>query len=556
MSEIFIVTTTPDQLDAWLNTAENEQIEFKTAASGYDFDELVKYCVALANEHGGRLILGVNDARPRQVVGTSAFGDLEVLKHRLFQVRRERIEIEEVFHSGRRVLVFHVAQRPLGDPQQYKGVHWMRVGGSTCVMTNDRLQEIFAERVPDFSSEMCPSASLDDLDNMAVERLRSRWTRTTGTTALSTLNAYQLLSDAGLVRNGQLTNAALILLGKGESLRRLLAASEVIFEYRSSEVDLASQQRVDYRDAFFLVMENLWKTIALRNDMQSYQEGLFRRDIPTFQEEVVREAILNAVCHRDYRLQGSVMVKQFPRKIEIVSPGGFPPGVTIDNILTQSSPRNRLIAETFQRCGLVERSGQGVDRMFRECIRQAKPVPDYAGTDEYRVILTLRGEVQDPLFVRFLEKVGEETQAVFSTEDFLILNAVRRGAHVAPHLRDRVPHLVENGVLEQTGRGRGIRIMLSRRFYGFAGKRGEYTRRKGLDRATNKELIVKHLRDNRKAGSPLSELLQVLPGLSRLSVQGILRELKKEGRIRLEGATRGARWFPAHAEEDSSQVNR
>ena len=98
-----------------------------------------------------------------------------------------------------------------------------------------------------------------------------------------------------------------------------------MFEYRSSEASVQFQQRKEFREGFFLFDDELWKTINLRNEMQHYQEGLFVWDIQTFNEKVVREAILNAVSHRDYRLHGSVFIRQYPKKIEIVSPGGFPP---------------------------------------------------------------------------------------------------------------------------------------------------------------------------------------------------------------------------------------
>src|SRR5439155_11707415 len=129
----------------------------------------------------------------------------------------------------------------------------------------------------------------------------------------------------------------------------------------------------------------------LRNDVQHYQDGLFMWDVPTFNERVVREALLNAVGHRDYRSGGSVFVRQFPRKLEIVSPGGLPNGITLANILWRQLPRNRRIAEALSRCGLVERSGQGMDRMFEGCIRESKPRPDFTGTDDYQVSVTLHG---------------------------------------------------------------------------------------------------------------------------------------------------------------------
>src|SRR5450759_4337273 len=114
--------------------------------------------------------------------------------------------------------------------------------------------------------------------------------------------------------------------------------------------------------------------------------------VATFNEVVIREAILNAVSHRDYRLGGSVFIRQFARRIEIVSPGGFPPGITPENILFRQAPRNRRVAEVLAKCGLVERSGQGMNRIVENAIRESKRQPDFSGTDEYQVSLKLSGK--------------------------------------------------------------------------------------------------------------------------------------------------------------------
>jgi ATP-dependent DNA helicase RecG len=145
-----------------------------------------------------------------------------------------------------------------------------------------------------------------------------------------------------------------------------------VFEYRSSEASIAYQQRQDFRLGFFLWFDDIWKLINLRNDVQQFREGLFKYDIPTFDEDSVREAVLNAVSHRDYRNGGSIWIKQSPRLLDIESPGGFPEGITPDNMRERQKPRNRRIAEALARCGLVERSGQGMDLMFRQSIRQGK----------------------------------------------------------------------------------------------------------------------------------------------------------------------------------------
>ena len=343
-----------------------------------------------------------------------------------------------------------------------------------------------------------------------------------------------------MIADGGVTYAALVLFGTHQALGKYLPQAEVIFEYRSNEASGPAQQREDYRSGFFLFQDAVWTKINLRNDRQHFQSGLFVFDIPTLNERAVREAVLNAVSHRDYRLAGSVFVRQYPRRLEIVSPGGFPTGITQENLLWRQAPRNCRIAEVFAKCGLVERSGQGVILMFEESIREGKGAPDFSGTDDNQVAVTLQGEIPDPQFLRFLEQIERERLAAFTTGDFLTLDLVHREQPVAEELRSRLPGLVEQGIIEPTGRGRYI---LSQRFYGFLGKKGVYTLKRGLDRETNKALLLKHIQDNHKEGSRLQELRQVLPALSRDQVQKLLRELKEEGRIHNRGQTKAARWY-------------
>lgn len=281
-----------------------------------------------------------------------------------------------------------------------------------------------------------------------------------------------------------------------------------------------------------------------------FQQGLFVWDVPTFDERAVREAVLNAVSHRDYRHGSSVFIRQYPRRIEIVSPGGFPPGITAENVLWQQNPRNRRIAETLARCGLVERAGQGFDLIYRQCIRQSKPMPDLSRTDESLVWLTLHGEVQDPEFLRFFEEIGRERLRTFSTDDFLIVGAVHSGESLHPSARPRVERLLELGVIERIGRGRGSRLLLSRRFYRHLGKAGVYTRKRGLDRETNKALLLKHIQDNEVSGARMEELRQVLPSHSRSQVQVLLRELVNQGAVHVHGRTRAGHWYPGPESED------
>jgi ATP-dependent DNA helicase RecG len=535
---------TIEQLKELITSKEGEQLEFKEARKSFHFETLVKYCAALANEGGGKIVLGVTDKRPRSVVGSRAFKQPERTRSGLIEKLHLNIDFSILNHPNGRVLIFHVPTHPIGNPVKYKGIYSQRQGDSLVAMSEDRLRDIFAEAGHDFSADICASATMDDLDTLAIENFRKRWINKSGNRGLTNLTQKQLLNDAEALVDGSLTYAALILFGTRKALGRHLAQAEVVFEYRASDASGPAQQRKEFRQGFFSFLDELWNLINLRNDIQQFQSGLFVLDIPTFSERVVREAVLNAVSHRDYQLGGSVFIRQHPRRLVLESPGGFPVGINEQNILDRQLPRNRCIADIFAKCGLVERSGQGMNLMFELSIKESKPTPDFTGTDQYQVVLNLNGEVQDPHFLQFLEKVGRETLELFSTADFLLLDHIHREHRVPNHLQNRLQSLVEKGVVERFGRGRGVKYILSRRYYKMVDKKGTYTRKKGLDREENKTLLLKHIKENRDSGSRLKELMQVLPALSDNQVKKVIAELKKEGKIYKIGATRAALWYP------------
>jgi ATP-dependent DNA helicase RecG len=215
--------------------------------------------------------------------------------------------------------VFHVPSRPAGTPIQYDGIFWSRDGDSLVPISEEQLRQIFAESGRDFSAEICKEATLGDLERAAVEDFRRRWIAKSGNSGLASLSVEQTLTDSEMLIHGQLTNAALILFGTHAAVGRFLPQAEVTFEYRSSDASRPAQARKDYRVGFFSYYDDLWNTSNLRNDLQHYQDGLFILDIPTFSERPIREAILNAVSHRDYQLGSNVFVRQYPRRIEITS---------------------------------------------------------------------------------------------------------------------------------------------------------------------------------------------------------------------------------------------
>ncbi len=549
------MNTTIEQLQKWLDEPEGRRFEFKEAKQNYEFDNLVEYCVALANEGGGKIILGVTDNRPRQIVGTAAFAEPGRTEAGLHNRLSHLIPVEEIQTEQGRVLIVHVPPRLPGTAWELDGRYLKRAGDKLTAMTSAELKIILDETGPDFTAEICQKATIAELDRESIELLRRLWIRKSSNQDLAILTTEQLLTDAELISGNQVTYAALILLGTREALKKYLAQSEIVFEYRSGEAPGPAAARHEFKQGFLSILDEVWHLVNLRNDLQHFQQGLFVWDIPTFSERAIREALLNAVSHRDYRNGGSVFIRQYSRRIEIVSPGGFPPGITPANVLWQQNPRNRRLAEVLGKCGLVERAGQGFDFIFRECIRQSKPLPDLSRSDAHSVWVVLHGEIQDSNFLRFLEEIGDERTATFGTDDFLIIDCIHRENPIPDYLKHRVESLIEKGVIERVGRGKGSNLLLSKRFYLHLGKSGVYTRKRGLDRDTNKALLLKHITDNKETGSRMEELRQVLPTHSRNQIQVLIRELSEDDAVHIIGKTRAGRWYPGPIKNDCNQGN-
>lgn len=544
--------TSLEQLQSYIEAPEGPQFEFKEASHNYHFEKLVDYCVALANEGGGKIIFGVTDRRPRRIVGTAAFAEPGRTEGGLFDRLRHRVPVEELFTpDGLRAVIVHVPPRLPGTAWHHNGRYLKRAGEDLVPLGDAELKAMFAEAGLDFSAEACPGATRADLAPAAIADFRARWAKKAADSRRLQWTDEETLINAELLVDGRINYAALILFGTRPALGRHLAQAEIVFEYRSSEASGPAGDRQEYREGFFLIHDALWQRINLRNDRQSYQEDLFRMEIPTFDEIAIREGLLNAVAHRDYRLGGSVFVRQFSRRLEIVSPGGFPPGITAENILDQQNPRNRRLAEALAKCGLIERSGQGMNLMVESAIRQSKPLPSFAGTSAHEVRLTLEGMVDNPAFVRYLERLGDARLRSFSTYDFLAVDYLRRDADLPEVLKDRLPGLIEVGAVESVGRGRGRRYMLSHSLYAAIGATGTYTRVRGLDHETNKSLLEQHLRQQGDNGAPLAELRQVLPSISENAVQRLLKELQDQGRVELKGQRRWARWFVTERKDKS-----
>lgn len=438
-----------------------DQIEYKEAKHNYPFSGgerrdvkdrrhcVLGYIVALANERGGRLVLGMADKVPHEVVGSDfAQNALGGLVDEIYKRLHIRVRTEELYDGDKRVLVITVPSRPTGKALRFEGVPLMRTGESLREMDDAEYLTIIQEQDPDFSAKECQGLLSADLDEDAIRRLRQLIFEKRKNTDILTSPQEQLFSDLRLVTtDGRLTYAALILVGKSSALETFLPQNNIVVEYRSNHFLDRYSARKEFRLPLMKAVDEIWNYIShpASNPILHINDMPVILDVPGFNEETIREAVLNACVHRSFQMPGDILIKIFPDSFEISNPGGFPFGVNVGNILTvNSSPRNRLLAEIIEKTGLIERSGQGADIMFRNCVAEGKPLPDYSESDDYQVSLKIPAKIENPRLYIFLRNWAVKLNAF----ELLNLYYVNKG-RVDDLFVNSLSRLFDAGVIDE-----------------------------------------------------------------------------------------------------------
>lgn len=503
---------------------------------------ILGYVTAFANECGGYLVFGVKESKPHVVVGTEQNrGRIGELESNIYRDTGIRVSAFELFDDqDNRVLVLDIPSRPIGKVYKFEDVPLMRVGEELKPMSDDQYLKIIQEREPDFSQKICEGVTLEDLDEMAIKRMQTAYARKQENPQFLTLKKEQVLTDLDLIRDGKVTNAAVILLGKEDIIREYIPQSCIQLEYRNDDAQIVFDQRHTFSGPFFLEADRLWDTINLRNGKIPIQEGPYIFDIPYFNQEVIREAINNAVAHRDYRLTSESVIKQYPSKLDIISPGRLPLGVTIENLLTTpSTPRNRLLTDILQKTGIVERSGQGVDKIYYQTLKEGKSEPDYSKSDDFAVELILSSVIEDKAFALFIESVQSELNDgdKLSVQEVIHLNEFRKGNRAYKVNRETVQKLIERGLIQQKGKTSGTYYLLSKQYYEFADVKGKYTK-DNIDESQAFLMIIKHLDEFPKA--KMKDFIDLFHGgLSRKQVRTLVDKLVEKKELNKDGTGKG-----------------
>lgn len=472
-----------------------DHVEFKKGEQGnvsYNGGDKIKpkdrrkcilgYVTALCNEGGGRMVIGMHDDHPHRVTGTkqseNALGELESNIYRDTGIRPDVYELfqNEENKTGR-VVVIEVPSRPVGKTFKFEDVPLMRVGEDLMPMDDKTYLSIIQEQEPDFSEQFCEEATFEDLDTYAIDKLKEKYAKKQKNPSFVSLDNRQALSDLHLIVGKRITNAAVLLVGKEPFIDKVFPQAKVMLEYRNTESQIHFDNRMQFGQPFFVLIDKLWEAINLRNGSVPVREGSYIFGIPFFNEDVIREVVNNAFAHRSYCINSEIVVKQYPTKLAIVNAGGFPKGVTIDNLLTTpSTPRNRLLADILAKTGIVERSGQGMDKIFLKTLSEGKAEPDYSESDDFNVTAILSANVKDKAFAIYVQSIQDSLpeDKKLTVFDVMVLCEIRDGKRMLSN-KQIAQKLEQMGIIEKHGKTNAIYYILPRRYYELSGDTAAYS---------------------------------------------------------------------------------
>ena len=554
----------PEKIQRLIEAGETLDIEFKgERKKPISDDELVEAVVCLANRSSNSpawLLIGVEDdghitgARPRHESGqTDPVRVAALIANRTRPSITPRVSLVSI--QDKQIIVIEI--QPISSPVATTAGKYLRraIGGDgkpCCLpMFFHEMHARQADRgAEDYSALVLPDAGWDALDPLEFERFRrSIRENRGGDQSLLNLPDIELAKALGAVEaNGKVQNIrvlGLLLFGKEASIQRLLPTHEVAFQ-------VLAGQRVEVNDFFrwplLRVMEECERRFAGRNREEEVMVGLFRIGVPDYSLAAFREALANALIHRDYTRLGAVHVQWHTDRLEISNPGGFPEGVRLDNLLvTAPRPRNPLLADAFKRAGIVERTARGIDTIFYEQLRNGRPAPSYERSNEAAVVVVLPGGQANLEFVRLL---AEESRAGhdLGLDDLLILNAVwqnrRLNTEEAARLtqkpendaRTTLNRLVEIGLVEPRGERKGRTWHLSAATYRRLGKPTAYIRQHGFEPLQHEQMILQYLD---KYGKITRAQATALCRLSVNQAYRLLKSLEKRGILVAHGDKKG-----------------
>lgn len=558
---------------AQIAQGETLELEFKRASNAEDLSDrdLAVALACMSNGPGGTLLMGVEDdgsitgVAPRHGVTT----DLGRLRLEVGRLTEPALQVAIAEHSldGKAVLRFTVPASavPVSVGGRFTRRARRRDGRPECVaMSIAELQSVaLTASGIDYMDRVVPEADWNDLDPVEIQRFRRLAKTAHGDAVLAELTDLEIARALRAVRiSGELVEVTLggiALFGTADALDKYLASSGAQFQVlRGSEVIINETNT----GTVLRLVEWLGDQVEARNDEYELNVGLIRMPVARINRRAMREAVANALVHRDYLEPGLIAVRLSDTELQVVSPGGLPRGVTLDSMLDASQPRSAMLANALKRAGVVELAGRGVEVMFEELLRAGRDQPDYSRSTERSVSVALDASRPDLDLVRYISTIEGERSAALTRIELQTVHALREAGSASlaeledmlstamPRLRGVLRRMTESGVIEVRGSGSKRDYHLAARFYRMADDGAAGERISDVDAIRHPHMVLELIA--RKGAVSRSEVAR-LCGLSPDQASALLKKMVRDGQLEQTGSKRGTKYtalaVPAEADE-------
>lgn len=540
---------------------ENKKVDKKSLkflkGKQTDWDALAKDCVCFANAQGGVIYIGIEDKvslpPENQKITDKTLPDLihKNIAQRTLNVAIT-VTIETAGNNAEfiKVLVFRNTQTIASTTD---GKYYIRLHNECKPIPPDEMARLAADKNAFVWEEQItkrvPAAQSDD--QKRLQFLKGIRNSLRVSSFIKEMNDDEILDFYFLQKNGFLTNLGILWLGKRNDRASLLYPPAIqVLRYDDRDEKVWKLLLDDYFSNPKELLEKVLNDVPDWQESMEVSEGLFRKNIPFFPIEVVRELVVNALVHRTYTTRGDIFINIFPDRMEIHSPGRLPYGVTPKNILSQSVRRNEHLSKVFYDLGLMEKEGSGYDLVYAKLLGTGKPLPVVKETDE-RVTVIVKKQFVSKEVVHLMDKAGSE----FSLKQKEIISLgllAQQPSFTATELSDILNQNEETGLrnwlgrlmdlrlVVKTGKGKGTQYAVNPEFFRKINFKGK-TNLKNIEDHRLGELIYKDV--TAYPGSAFSEIHQRIgPEINKHKVRRILKQLISDKKLKSSGNNKWTRY--------------
>lgn len=470
----------------------------KNSFCGDEKDDVISYVSAIANMEGGHLVIGVHD-NSLEIVGTDTYNydhqkAILRLTERCVNLSTEGLEIEEFItdDTNRKVWVIHIPKHLPKRPVFAHNKAWQRIEDSLTEMTAERMSAILDEPVfsyTDWSAQIVPDVTIDNLDEVAIAKARKMFKKVHSRIPEAEVNAWSVetfLSKCGIMKNGGITRAAIILLGKYESAFKLRpSVAQVTWTRRDEKKDVVDYEH--FTVPFILTVDEILSRIENLTMREMPGGTLFPDTMKHYDDYTIREALHNCLAHQDYTMQQRINFVENPTYLFYSNAGNFIPG-TLENALTNEEPqayfRNECLCKAMVDFNMIDTVSRGIKKMFNEQWRRHFPMPDYEiDAKNKKVSVRIYGNEINEQYTNLLK-----TNNSLTLWDCISLDAIQKGRTIH---EDVAQDLLNRGLIEGEAPNYTISLGVAKATRQLQG----YTKQKGLDKEKIKQMVLQYLKN-------------------------------------------------------------